>query len=243
MQALVPPPGQTDVRALAFDLARELGLSCVRPGDTPNTDISLVLENDGLSLRDNRRRGLKPLRVDFESAEDRSKKQLLGRAVGRATRTVVDATAGWGHDSRRLCAMGYRVTAVERNPLISALLEDAAIRARRAGCGEVPEIVAADSIAFLAACRDRWDCVYLDPMFPPKPRTSTLARRPLRLLRELVGNDTDKAQLFDAARRAARRRIVVKRPDHVVPVFDEPDEIMDGKLVCYDVYHLTGGSR
>ncbi|MGA8262598.1 MAG: class I SAM-dependent methyltransferase, partial [Arenicellales bacterium] len=165
-------------RTLAEELADNLALPYAQPGEASDADICLVVGEEGLFLHDNRHRGLKPLRVDFESAGDRSRKQPLGRAIGRATRSVVDATAGWGHDSRRLCAMGCEVTAVERNPLMSALLQDAALRARRAGRGTVPEVAAADSIDFLAAHPGSWDCVYLDPMFPPKPRASTLSKRP-----------------------------------------------------------------
>lgn len=230
-------------QSVARSLARSLGLVYVPPGSTADADISLVMGDSGLWLRDNRQRGVRLLQADFEIPESRSKKQLLGRAIGRGTRSVVDATAGWGHDSRRLCAMGYTVTAVERNRVMVALLEDAARRARRAGRTAVPEIVRADSIAFLAARSGHWDCVYLDPMFPPKPRGSTLARRPLRLLRELVGGDADRAELFDAARLAAAKRVVVKRPDHIDPAFGDPDETLAGKLVCYDVYHLPGRTQ
>lgn len=197
--------------------------------------LSLVLRGGVLSLRDNRRRGSRLLSADFESPETPSKKQPLGQAVGRRTRTVVDATAGWGHDTRRLCAMGYVVTAIERNRLMAALLENAVVRARRSGHTGVPRIVAADAIAYLARRPAHWDCVYLDPMFPPKPRASTLARRPMRLLRELAGDDPDKDRLFAAAITAAPR-VVVKRPDRGGPVFGDPAEVVAGKLVCYDVY-------
>lgn len=213
-----------------------MGLAWVEPGKPGGTaDLTLVLHNGGLSLRDNRHPRSRLLRADFEGAETASKKQPLGRAVGRRTRTIVDATAGWGEDARRLCAMGLTVTAVERNPVMSALLEDAASRAREAGRADVPRVVAADAIEYLAAHPQHWDCVYLDPMFPPKPRASTLSRRPLRLLRELTGDDPDKHALFAAAITAGRR-IVVKRPDYSGPVFGAPAQVVAGKLVCYDVY-------
>lgn len=219
--------------------AESLGLSCSGPGGRSNADLSLVMANGVLSLRDNRDRRLKPLWADFEGSESPSKKQPLGRAVGRRTRTVIDATAGWGDDSRRLCAMGYRVTAVERNPIMAALLRDAVSRARHSGRSGVPEsVLSTDAIDFLARHPKRWDCVYLDPMFPPKPRASTLPRRAMRLLRELAGDDPDKHRLFEAARASAGKRVVVKRPDHGLPAFGRPCETVPGKLVCYDVYHV-----
>lgn len=225
--------------ALAGRLAAALGVVLTAPGEFPKADLSLTVEAGALFLRDNRSRGLKPLCIDLESPETPSKKQPLGRAVGRKTGTVVDATAGWGDDTRRLCAMGYSVTAIERNPVMAALLENAADRARLSGRDNIPDIVAGDAIEHLAAHPGRWDCVYLDPMFPPKPRASTLARRPMRLLRELAGDDADKPRLFEAARAGASKRIVVKRPDHAAPMFPGAAEVISGKLVCYDVYHLA----
>lgn len=222
----------------ALSLSRSLDLPCAGPDAPAGADLSLLVSEGMLSIRDNRQPRSKPLRADFEGAETPSRKHPLGRAMGHRTETVVDATAGWGDDSRRLCAMGYVVTAVERSPLLAALLEDAAARARRTRTRGVPRIIAGDAIEVLAAYPAGWDCVYLDPMFPPKPRSSTLAKRPMRLLRELVGDDPDKHRLFQSASIAATRRIVVKRPDHAPPAFGEPDDVMGGKLVCYDVYHF-----
>jgi 16S rRNA (guanine1516-N2)-methyltransferase len=189
-----------------------------------------------LSIRDRRGRGLKALSVDLDAPEPASKKQLLGRAVGRRTRDVVDATAGWGDDSRRLRAMGYSVTMLERNPVMAALLRNAANRV-----ASPPEVVECEAIDYLAEHPAAWDCVYLDPMFPPKRRSSTLARRRMRLLRELAGDDPDRDELFAAAMTAAAKRVVVKRPDHHGPLAGTPAETVAGKLVCYDVYFAQGG--
>jgi 16S rRNA (guanine1516-N2)-methyltransferase len=221
----------------ARKLAVELGLSCAGGNEVTGADLSLMMDSGVLSIRDNRGARLKPLSIDFEKRESPSRKQLLGRAVGRRTRTVADATAGWGNDVRRLCAMGYAVTAIERSPVIAALLRNAADRAVRSGrVGCPPQVMTGDAIHILARHPDTWDCVYIDPMFPPKRRSSTLARRPLRLLRELVGDDPDRDELFAAAMTAARKRVVVKRPDHGAPAYPGPDETLSGKLVHYDLY-------
>lgn len=224
----------------ARHLADVLGMPCGGPGIVSGAEIFLVLENGVLSLVDHRQRGLKPLFISFDTPETASKKQPLGRAIGRRTRTVVDATAGWGEDARRLCAMGYDVTVVERSPVMAALLRNAADRAPRSPRAGFPlEVVERDAIDYLAENPEAWDCVYLDPMFPPKRRASTLPRRPLRLLRELVGDDPDTERLYDSAMRAAVKRVVVKRPDHGAPTFGPPSETVKGKLVCYDVYLKT----
>lgn len=225
-----------DARA-AGECADALGVPCAARDHEPAVDLTLVLDHGVLGLRDNRQRGLKILSADFASPESASKKQPLGQAVGRRTRTVADATAGWGDDARRLWAMGYEVTLIERNPIMAALLRDAVRRASATTRpGSPPRIVERDAIDYLAGQQSEWDCVYLDPMFPPKPRSSTLARRRLRLLRELAGDDPDRERLFASAVRAAAKRVVVKRPDHVAPMFGDPAQTVAGKLVSYDVY-------
>lgn len=90
----------------------------LRAGDGP------AIRVDVLELLRSRRRG----------------KDLLGRAVGREARTVVDATAGLGRDGVHLASIGKQVTLVERVPLVAALVEDALARATRsfAGATAVP---------------------------------------------------------------------------------------------------------
>ena len=231
--------------AAARRLARALGAALVQP---PYDRAGLVLEysSRGLQLLDPRSPRARPLSVELFPARVRrrglplSKRGPLARAVGRRTRTVVDATAGWGADAGLLAAMGYRVTMVERCPPLAALLSDAVSRVRALeGAGgdplTVPELVQADAVGYLRRVEEGPDCVYMDPMFPPKRNRTALARRPVRLLRELVGDDEAATQLLAAARGAARR-VVVKRPDHAPPLAPAPEASFAGKLVRYDVY-------
>jgi len=219
--------------------AQALGVACVDAAVDPSTSLTLVMQAGRLSLADHRQRRVKSLAVDFAAPAPVTKKQPLGRAVGRRTRSVCDATGGWGDDARRLWHMDYEVTVLERQPVMAALLADGLERAAAAARGRrPPALVECDAIEYLATRPGAWDCVYLDPMFPPKRRASTLARRPLRLLRELAGDDPDCERLFDSARRAATKRVVVKRPDHGAPAFGTPSETVAGKLVCYDIYFL-----
>jgi hypothetical protein len=49
------------------------------------------------------------------------------------------------------------------------------------------------------------DAVYLDPMFPPKRKASALAKKSIRMVRALVGDDDDALELFAAALRSSPR--------------------------------------
>ncbi len=230
----------------AAALSIRLGLPLI---DTPQADgPALMLEYRGgrLTLCDHRERRARPVFVDIEASIRRypslpaPKRGPFAQAIGRRTRTIIDATAGWGQDLGLLVAMGYRVTAVERSPVMAALLEDGlsrlAVNSDVRGPFELPRLVVADAIHYLSDLHEPPDCVYLDPMFPPKRKQSALARRRLRLLREVVGDDEDRRRLFTSARQAATKRVVVKRPDEAPPIADHPDETYAGKLVRYDVY-------
>lgn len=200
-------------------------------------DILLDWDDGVLFLQDKRRKGLKPLSVRFDRVRGLSKKHPFARAIGRGINSVVDATAGWGKDGFHLIHMGYNVTLIERNPFMAALLRNGLQRFCQFNSLEPAGLlVEADAIDYLTQHCAEWDCVYLDPMFPPKRKTSALAKRSLTLLRDLVGDDSDRHKLFESAMTAAKKRIVVKRPDHIAPLFPNPSETFPGKLVHYDVY-------
>jgi 16S rRNA (guanine1516-N2)-methyltransferase len=72
-------------------------------------------------------------------------------------------------------------------------------------------------------------------MYAPKKK-SALARKEMRILRRLVGDDPDAPALFSAARRVATRRVVVKRHRHALPLHPKPDLQFKGRTTRYDVY-------
>ncbi|MDP3589514.1 MAG: class I SAM-dependent methyltransferase [Methylobacter sp.] len=187
------------------------------------------------------------LAVDIEprNGEQRSwpapKDGALAQALGRKTRTVVDATTGWGQDSLHIFRMGYDLLCIERSPVMAELLTDGF--ARLAGQDwmqrlnlEPPRLLQGNAIELLANLETQPDCIYLDPMFPPKRKKSALAKKSMMVLRDLLGDDQDKELLFEAALNAAGKRVVVKSPDYAEPLGGKPSQSFQGKLLRYDVY-------
>lgn len=212
-------------------------LHIVETDHTRPQHVDLLLHWDGtsLGLKDLREPRARRLTVGPRKViRRRAKRGLLARAVGPRSRYVVDATAGWGGDTLLLYEMGYRVTAIERQPLLAALLRDGFRRLHGPGL-TAPEVMEGEARDLLGQLQQVPDCIYLDPMFPPKRRASALARRELRLLRELTGDDPDASELLNTAL-ASAPRVVVKRPDHVGHLGRRPDVSFAGKLVRYDVY-------
>ncbi len=201
----------------------------------------MVEVEDRLELRppgEEERRGIRA--VFPPDAHAGSGRSPLGRAFGKRILRILDPTAGLGADAYRLAAAGYRVRAVERHPALHALLVSgwAADRA----LGRVPSEIA-ERLEFVhAEGRDeitRIDSpdvgVYLDPMYPRWRRSKALPKRELQVLRRLLGEETDAAELLDAAR-ARAARVVVKRPRRAPPLRPDVDFVLSTKLVRLDVY-------
>lgn len=181
-----------------------------------------------------------------------SRKQPLARAIGRRTDFVLDGTAGLGQDARLLAAMGFRVLATERSPVLHAMLLDGLRRAEadpavatllggRLRIWPEPADVRTvlDSLAETGASPP--DAVLLDPMFPPRRKETALARKSVRMIRAIVGSDEDAAEVL-AAVRARVRRVVVKRPPEAMPVAEDPTMTVASKLARLDVYVDPGAS-
>jgi 16S rRNA (guanine1516-N2)-methyltransferase len=168
------------------------------------------------------------------------KQGALAQALGKS-KTVVDATTGWGQDSLFMFRMGFSMLCIERSPVMAVLLEDAF--ARLAHCEwvqnlqlDVPKLLVGNAIELLETLETPPDCIYLDPMFPPKRKKSALAKKSMQMLHELIGQDDDREQLFNAAWQATGKRVVVKSPDYAEPLGGKPQQSFSGKLLRYDVY-------
>lgn len=243
--------GDDALKSRAEKLARELDLPLAITG-VADSDLQLILTPEHLELRDCRDPRTGPVYVDFSHLDLRpysanlSRRQPLARAFGKKSQTIVDATAGYAQDALLLALMGFRITAIERSPVVAALARDGLNRLTALTgitLSERLQYVNGDSRALLPALAPRPDAIYLDPMFPPKRRKSAAVKKEMRLLRELVGDDADALELLGIGRAIARDRVVVKRPDDAPPLAPDPSMSLTGKLVRYDVYlahHRTG---
>ncbi|MBM3984143.1 MAG: rRNA methyltransferase [Planctomycetes bacterium] len=183
------------------------------------------------------------LRRRLQRAGPRSEPLVRASGLRRGVALrVLDATAGLGRDAFLLAWLGADVLAVERQPVIAALLLDALERARALpdlahAAGRV-RVEVADARQVLAALApaDLPEVVLLDPMFPDL-RRSAAPRKELATLRRLLGDADDAAQLLPLALAVARRRVVVKRPAHA-PVLGgiAPHHSLPGASTRFDVY-------
>jgi hypothetical protein len=199
--------------------------------------------DEGLALR-GPPRGAAPHRPPPPPERPRHGREPLLRALGRRADglDVVDATAGWAVDAGVMAAAGARVTMIERSPVVAALLEDAVATWRREGrvAAERLSVVGGDAVSVLPFLEA--DVVLLDPFFEGREEARTTAA-PLRWLREVARWGVPPqladapAHLLDAARRAARGRIVVKRPVAAEPLAGvRPSGSLRGRTIRFDLY-------
>jgi 16S rRNA (guanine1516-N2)-methyltransferase len=147
----------------------------------------------------------------------------------------VDATAGFGRDAFHMFYLGKRVIAIERSPIVAAMLSDAIHRLVSSARSDSLQLICDDARRRLVQC-DPPDVIYMDPMFPDRQGRSALAGKELQILRALVGDDGDARALFHIARSVALQRVVVKRPAWAGPIEPKPDLEYKGRAVRYDVY-------
>ena len=168
-----------------------------------------------------------PIWIDFEEGKNAHRRQFgggrgqpLAKAIGLkkgANPSVIDATAGFGRDAFVLANLGCKITLIERNPLITTLLDDALQRASdNVDIAEVitrMSLITDDATTYLNALEPAFypDVIYMDPMYPSRDK-SALVKKDMRLLHQLAGPDTDSEQLLTTARTTALKRVVVKRP-------------------------------
>lgn len=216
----------------------------------PSHQIALIFRETRIELGRPNPKNSKNLFIDFSEkirekrfATVRIHKEHLARACGvkkDSPLRVFDATAGLGNDGFLLALLGCRVTLCEKNPIIAAMLKDAVEKARK----YFPEIMARidiqeeNSQSFLERLNQSTypDVIYLDPMYPQNNKTA-LAKKDMRILRAVVGDDTNASDVFTTALAKASQRVVVKRHRLAPPInHEKPHYQLIGKSCRFDIY-------
>ena len=238
-------------------LSTELGFPLIElppsysPSEAGDFDYLLSYRAQKLQLQNVSNAALGELCVDFldarlnHRANSAIRSQNIAKALGikGAKRpAVLDATAGLGKDAFLMASLGCKVSLLERSAVVHALLADGLTRA---GYGEEISTILqrmdlhlGDLLEFVADAR-QFDVVYLDPMFEAR-RKSAKVKKDMALLQNLLGHQTDGAELLAAAKLLASRRVVVKRAKLSPHLgVDKPDIEFKGSSSRYDVYLIN----
>jgi 16S rRNA (guanine1516-N2)-methyltransferase len=223
-------------------LVQEILQTCAQ---TPASELALETDDEGVDVR------LIEAQLHFHhsfvsgslAARASQSSQAIVRACTNKQRSIariLDLTAGWGIDSLTLATHGKRVTMLEQNRLVYAILAhslaclgDSATGAIIAGRMTLENTNALDYLQ--KPDSPEFDCIYLDPMFP-QHRSGAKPAKEMQILQALTEN-VEVDDCFELALGKATRRVVVKRPAKATNLKGaKPDLVYREKTIRFDVY-------
>ena len=226
--------------------------SSYSPREVTSFDYLLAYRDSKLILQTTGDAKTGELYVDFSDAKlnyranSSIRSQNIAKALGikgSQRPGVLDATAGLGKDAFLMASLGCEVSLLERSAVVHALLADGLARTGYYG-EEIDTILRRMKLHFgdllvFADDTKQFDVVYLDPMFSQR-RKSAKVKKDMAALQQLLGHQTDGAELLDCAKLLAKKRVVVKRAKlspYLGP--DKPDIEFKGSSSRYDVYLIA----
>ena len=169
--------------------------------------------------------------------------QNLAKAVGmkyNKNRNIIDATAGLGYDSFILASLGAKVTLIERSQIMHEILQNGIDEGILFG-GEIEKIINRMELLF-GDSKDILpkltpEVILIDTMYKERKKTA-LVKNKMRLVREIVGPDTDYIELLEVALNCAKNRVVLKQPRYAEPIKDikKCSRQIIGKTIRYDIF-------
>ena len=169
--------------------------------------------------------------------------QNLAKAFGmryNKNRNIIDATAGLGYDSFILASLGANVTLIERSKKMYEILQNGIDEGKSFG-GEIEkiinrmELIFGDSKDILPKLKP--EVIMIDTMYKVRKKTA-LVKNNMRLVREIVGPDSDYIELLKVALNCAKNRVVLKQPRYAEPIKEirKCSHQILGRTIRYDVY-------
>ena len=172
--------------------------------------------------------------------------QNLAKAVGMKSnknRNIIDATAGLGYDSFILASLGAKVTLIERSEKMYEILQNGINEGVSFG-GEIEKIINrmdllfGDSKKILPKLSP--EVIMIDTMYKDRKKTA-LVKNNMRLVREIVGPDSDYVELLKVALNCAKNRVVLKQPRYADPIKEirKCSHQILGKTIRYDIFMIN----
>lgn len=196
----------------------------------------------------------------------RKSELLLQAAKITSDSRVIDATAGFGHDSLILASTGAKVIMIEQQPLMALLLlveqqrmnalanwQKLMSRLQIINTDALSYFASMDSAAFTDNNNQAVDVIYLDPMFPEdshqdsKTGKGAKVGKHMQALHQLAEPPTadEERQLLQSALAVvgkngqASGRVIVKRPQFAPLLANQlPSERWDNEAVRFDGYFV-----
>ncbi len=138
--------------------------------------------------------------------------KALGKDILKRKSHIIDATAGFGHDSFIMCRYGLEVTSIEQDPVVYAVLDALKNMLLKKYPQLHWQVLHGDSIHWLEhiSQHKQVDAIYLDPFFIKKAKA--LPKNRMQWLQQLAAQEAPSAEtLFNHAMSTNIAKIIVKR--------------------------------
>ena len=192
-----------------------------------------LLDNDG-----------KAIVLDWNDAQwkqrakgARGQDPLVKVSLAGSGSRILDITAGWGRDAMVMAQAGGRLTLLEKNPLMAAMLFVAHQSLLDLTLKTNIECVWANAHDYLIQITEKPDVIYIDPMHPERQK-SALVKKHLQVLQQLVSPNEDVLELITCSLQHALKRVVLKWPEKQAPLC-KPSYSVHGKTIRFDVYLVS----
>ena len=233
-------------KELAFNLAKEFGLTCFIQGDIDKKENTqfyfFAYHPDRSYIRKGSGNLSKDIYCNFVDWSVNFKDPLLSRCLkGLPDKFLaLDSTAGFGKDALEIAKNKKckSVTLIEREKWLFYLLQEGISNTRKPEALKFINkfsIKNADSYEHLSHTKRNYDLIYIDPMFPGVGKSK--AKRSVQALRDLT-KEIETDGLLDLAIKKATKRVIVKRHKNSTYLEDlKPSYSVKGKVVRYDIYN------
>lgn len=196
--------------------------------------------------------------IDFDNPKSKyqrklqGKNELIAKAMGSIEHPVCDLTAGLGEDTWTLARLGYRVTAIEKDPFLFECLwrahEKALSNPNSRAIAERIQFYHMDSLEFLKQNKNHYPVYYLDPMFDFPEAPSALPRKEMQAMRAFLNSQSQiksiyNEELLAAALLVAKHRVVMKNAKKINSLVRDPSFQIQGRAIRFDIYLVHQGGR
>ena len=215
--------------------------------DIPKNKSYLFYDEDGLSYIKDASNPRKRLHVDFLKGKlawrvKRSQHEgNIKKALGKHKRTlsIFDATAGLLFDSMIFLSLGHKVVALEQSKIIYSLVKDALDRAdNKISYLKNLKFINEDSITFYKKNYEKFDVIYLDPMYP-MIKKSTKKKGNIEHIKKILeyeGLKREDSEIIEEFLKCKFKKIILKRPLKSKKTYSNINYQVKGKTTKFDIY-------
>ena len=197
-----------------------------------NDKIHLNLKKNEIYVINNNYKTPSIISINHNKNLSKKNNSIFLKLFPKKNSSVLDCTAGLARDSYILKSMGFNVTMIEKNPLLTLMIRNFI----KKNLISNPTLYYGDSYDFLCKTNKIYDYIYIDFMFN-KIKNKSLSSKNDEFLKIVCDNENNQNRLIATARKRCKSRVVVKDAKYSKSKFLKPDYNISTKLITYNIYN------